>query len=278
MSLTRSTRAGFETLLLSNGDASQVEVVPARGALVTSVKLAGHELMFLDEATLFDASQSVRGGMPLLFPIAGPPAAGSAMKQHGFARLMPWAVTKATGEQVELLLQSSAKTCEVFDYDFTLTFTLVAAPSSVKLAWRIENTGSTPMPWQLGLHPYFAVRVAQKSAARIETEATRAFDNRAKRFLSPGKAMPGFGGDEVDWHLLDHRRPGTVLHRGDEPAIKLDWSQSFAALVLWTQPAKPFVCVEPWSAPSIAARAGASLPLLNPGTSARLTLELTVGE
>lgn len=276
MSFERAVRAGFETLRLSKGAGASLEVAPARGALVTSVKLAGHELLFLDEATFADPSQSLRGGIPLLFPIAGPAPSDSPMKQHGFARTLPWQVVRASNEGIELSLSSSASTRALFAFDFAVRFTLSVMPSSVKLAWRIENTGGAPMPWQLGLHPYFAVPLEQKAAARIETEATRAFDNHIKRFTPPLEPMPGFGGDEVDWHLLDHRRCGTVLHRGTEPAIALDWSPTFETLVAWTQPAKPFICVEPWSAPSLAARAGTALPLLSPGTPADLTLELSL--
>ncbi len=66
----RAGPAGLEVYFLSDGDA-EVQVVPARGALVTRFQVRGVDLLFLDEATLGDLSKNVRGGVPLLFPNPG---------------------------------------------------------------------------------------------------------------------------------------------------------------------------------------------------------------
>ena len=52
-------------------EGSRVTVVPSRGALVTSLFARGREWLYLDEATLRDRTQNVRGGVPVLFPSPG---------------------------------------------------------------------------------------------------------------------------------------------------------------------------------------------------------------
>lgn len=55
---------------LTHGDVRAM-VVPARGALVASLQVAGRDVLYLDRATLDDPTKNVRGGIPVLFPFAG---------------------------------------------------------------------------------------------------------------------------------------------------------------------------------------------------------------
>ena len=85
----------FETLRIQHGDVS-AEIVPERGAIVSSLKVRGKDVLYMDTSTLEDATKNVRGGIPLLFPYAGKLVdeifvhAGTKMKQHGFARNKAW--------------------------------------------------------------------------------------------------------------------------------------------------------------------------------------------
>ena len=57
---------------LEDGSAgSKVSLLPARGAIVTSFRLEGRELLYLDETTLRDPKKNVRGGDPPPLPVAG---------------------------------------------------------------------------------------------------------------------------------------------------------------------------------------------------------------
>src|SRR6185437_1499748 len=86
-------------VVLEDTDAkSRVELAPARGAICTGFVARGRSWLYLDEATLDDPKQNVRGGVPVLFPSPGKLAGDAwaragkrgAMKQHGFARNKPW--------------------------------------------------------------------------------------------------------------------------------------------------------------------------------------------
>ena len=228
---------------LTDGDAAAT-VVPERGGLVTRFAVGARELLYLDPATHADPTMNVRGGVPVLFPFAGRPPPGSALKQHGFARTLPWRVEAHGPASLVCALEATDATRGAFPHDFRLVLTARLAAPELHLSFAITNRGGAPMPLHFGLHPYFFVPLLQKADAAVETDARTAFDNRS------GKTGPlpplRFGGDEVDLHLLDHSAPRTRL----AGHVALRWSPNFTTLVLWTLPNQPFICVEPWSAPA----------------------------
>lgn len=258
----RKGAGGFETWTATSGD-TRAELVPSRGGLVTRFSVGGDEVLYLDESTLVDVTKNVRGGVPQLFPFPGKPPAGSPLPQHGFARRLPWAplASGVDGDVARLAceLTSSEETRAGFPHEFALRFNVSVTPGRLSLEWLVRNTGSATLPLHLGLHPYFRVPVASKAKARVEHRATRAWDNVAGREGPVGDIR--FDGPEVDLHLLDHPDAGTTLHRGDGKRVRLSWTPNFKTLVLWTQPGKDFICVEPWTAPGGALATGGAIPV-----------------
>jgi galactose mutarotase-like enzyme len=276
----RVTRA--EALVLSDDQAhTQVTIAPARGAIVTSFRVGEREVLYLDEATLADRTKNVRGGIPILFPSPGKLEGDrferglvhGAMKQHGFARDLPWEVTDTAttfAASATLTLASNAQTRAAFPWDFRLAITFSLAARRLRLDVRVENTGTAAMPFAFGIHPYF--RVTDKANARISTKATRAFDNVAKAIV------PFHGFDltapEVDLHLLDHGGTSSTL-TCDGEAVHIDASPEHTRWVVWTVRGKDYVCVEPWTAPGNALNTGESLLELEPGGSRALWIDVT---
>jgi galactose mutarotase-like enzyme len=235
----------FQTFELSDG-ASTATVVPERGGLVSRFAVGGEDVLFLDPATLADPAKNVRGGIPILFPFAGKPPVGSPLKQHGFARTLPWAVLEADKARLVCALEATDATRAAFPHDFRLELTVALSGPCLSLHFALQNRGAEPMPLHFGLHPYFAVPLEAKRTARVETRAATAYNQRTG-LTGPLPAID-FAGAEVDLHLLDHGAPRTVLHGRRD--VALSWSPGLTTLVLWTLPDQPFICVEPWSAPA----------------------------
>jgi galactose mutarotase-like enzyme len=272
--------AGLDTYALVDGGC-RVEVIPSRGALVTRMTVDGDEVLYLDEATVADPAKNVRGGIPVLFPIAGPlpgdtyVAAGEelTLPQHGFARRLPWKVRQAEDSLLVVGLSSTVETRRQFPWKFDaqLTFSLVG--TRLMLAFDVENQDRKPLPLHLGYHPYFRVPEALKARATVESNATHAWDNRLKREVA-------FNGldltqDEVDLHLRDHQGPGTTLERGPgSRPVRLSWSPEFRLLVVWTLKGKDFVCVEPWTAAAGALATGQGLLHVQPGERTSLVFDI----
>ena len=59
----------WEYLNLDTGDF--LRIVPERGGLITSWVCNNQEILYFDQLRFGDLSKSVRGGMPILFPICG---------------------------------------------------------------------------------------------------------------------------------------------------------------------------------------------------------------
>ena len=252
------TKDPLESIVLHDRQAkARVVLAPSRGGMVTRFDVDGEPVLFLDEATLRDTTKNVRGGIPVLFPIAGKlagdtltlGAASFPMKQHGFARNLPWKVeAENAGDDacVTLVLRDDDKTRAQFPFSFALTFTYRLREGALRIEQRFENTGEQPMPIQPGVHPYFALPDERKREARMFTDATRAWDNKAGQ---PVTIRGGIDlvGDEIDLHLLDHRPREARLQRPGMRNVTLRFGDDQKVLVVWTVRGRDFVCVEPWS-------------------------------
>jgi galactose mutarotase-like enzyme len=265
------------------GAGSAASIVPARGAIVSRFRVGSRELLYLDEATLRDPTKNVRGGIPVLFPSPGRLTGdrfqhaghAGAMKQHGFARELPWetrAVEATDAARATLTLRSNDVTRAQYPYDFLLAITFALAGARLRLSVDVENTGAEPLPFGFGLHPYFLVPDAGKARARIATHATRAFDNVTKT------SGPFHGFDltakEVDLHLEDHGGSESELAWGDGARMAIRASGELGRWVVWTLAGRDFVCVEPWTCPADALNTGASLLEVPPGGKRSLWVEL----
>ncbi|WP_437289528.1 galactose mutarotase [Sorangium sp. So ce406] len=272
----KQIEGAIPTVELADSDAaSRAVLAPARGGILTGLTVGGRELLYLDRATFDDRAANVRGGNPVLFPSPGKlagdawSAAGAAgrMRQHGFARTLPWSLddhgTLASGgAYARLVLRSSEATRAQYPWDFRAEFTYTLRGRALRVDLRITNEtgdGAPPMPFGAGFHPYFAVSQADKARATIETRATRAFDNTTKQ------EVPFSGFDltrpEVDLHLIDHGSTESALAIEGEAGLRIAvrGSPEFTHWVVWTLQGKDFVCLEPWTCPGDALNTGERL-------------------
>jgi len=146
-----------------------LSVVPERGGLLASWICNAHERLYFDAERFADPSKSVRGGIPVLFPICGNlpgnrldlPQGSYTLPQHGFARDMPWQLEALSdGSGIRLVLESNPQTLAVFPFASRLTLDYRLEPSALEIQATVQHAlGSEgAMPFSLGLHRYFAVR------------------------------------------------------------------------------------------------------------------------
>jgi galactose mutarotase-like enzyme len=274
------TAVGELIELLDEETQSRVTIAPARGALVTSFRVAGRELLYLDPATLSDATKNVRGGIPVLFPTPGKleqdrwqwRGLSGELKQHGFARNLPFEVVKADASRAEVVLRlgPSAATLAAYPWEFSLELAFRLEGARLCIASLIENRSERVMPCGLGYHPYFLT--TDKAHTRIDVRATRVFDN-VKKAVLPFSGFD-FSAPEVDLHLLDNPRAAAALEFGEGGRLELRGSRDFAIWVVWAVAGKDYVCLEPWTLPGNALNTGDRLTELGPGAVHRSSLEL----
>ena len=232
----------LQELVVAHGDVV-ASVAPARGAIVTSLKVAGRDVLFMDRATLLDPSKSVRGGIPLLFPFAGRldgdrlVHANSTMKQHGFARNKPWGVVDEGPGRIRLALADDPETRAVFPHTFRIEQALTLLPRGLLVELLIHNTGAAPMPIAPGWHPYFTCASAAKPRVKPLD-----VDN-----LDPARFTPDA---EFDFGVTAPANGRASFEIPALGALRLAWSPEMRFLQCWGLPGRDFICLEPFTGPN----------------------------
>ena len=247
---------------------------------MTRFDVGARRVLFLDEATLRDPTKNVRGGVPVLFPSPGKLTGDAwsyagktgAMKQHGFARNLPWQVGHAGRDRATLHLASTDFTRAQYPWDFAVELAIALRDGALRIEQRVTNTGDAAMPFGFGFHPYFALPDADKPRATIATRATRAFDNVAKRVIELTQPIE-LARPEVDLHLLDHGSTESEL-AWPGGRVQLRASPEYTHWVVWTLAGRDFVCLEPWTCPGDALNTGDRLIVLSPGATRAMWIEI----
>lgn len=262
------------------------EVAPSRGGIVTRFAVGDDEVLYLDPLTLADRTQKVRGGIPVLFPIAGRLSGDRyqtggrsyPMRQHGLARQAPWSVINVKMSQLTMEFRSDPATRASFPFEFSYRLIVDVGRAgfrSLVIESEIENLGKEPMPLHTGLHPYFLVPERDKAGVSVEVAASSAYDNvRGESTEWTGAA--DFTATELDLHLHGSSSGTATLNvPGKNPRV-LTWNDMYTSTVMWTVSLKDFVCVEPWSGPGDALNTGVGLLTVEPGEIRRGEFVITV--
>ena len=224
-------------------------VAPERGALVTSLQRDGREYLYLDQATFDDPTKNVRGGIPILFPICGPLGEGTPynMPQHGLARQAQWTVLGRDSNWVELGLRADSQTLKQFPWDFELRFRFSVDAHGLSLDQLFLNHSNTAMPFQTGLHPYFAV---EQGPLLWDLPVQTRRDNE-----KPGTPPEPFDGKvPEDWAVLDWELGGVERPQASVQKVRVEYDEHYKYLVIWHLAGKPFWCLEPWTGPRFGLR------------------------
>ncbi len=277
----------YKTYVLSDSYAqSQIEVVPERGGIITKWRLQGQEILYLDSDRYTHPDLSVRGGIPILFPICGNLTDNTytykeqqyTLKQHGFARDMPWEVVdQSTNDcaSITLVLTSNEETKAVYPFDFEVSFTYRLWGNSLVIYQNFQNNSSESMPFSVGLHPYFSA--LDKTALQVQIPATEFYDQKTKT-TEVFHGEFDYSRDEID--AAFGRLSGESASVNDasrQLQLNLEWNNDYYnTVVFWTVKDKDFYCLEPWSAPRNALNTGDGLILLPPGDSLQTWVSMNI--
>lgn len=100
---------------------------------------------------------------PVLFPFVGSlknkeyhyQGKTYQMGQHGFARDMEHQMTNQSDTSIWFELSSTEETLAKYPFPFTLRIGYELEENSVKVLWKVKNTGNAPMYFSIGAHPAF---------------------------------------------------------------------------------------------------------------------------
>ena len=232
---------------------SLIKIVPERGGLITEWQSEGKSLLYFDLDRFLDKEKSIRGGIPILFPICGNLSedyliAGKKyfLKQHGFARDLPWSIFLLKDNLgVRLKLSDKKELYSSFPFFFTINMDVRLMERGLQISVQINNHSQDKMPFAFGLHPYFQVKDLQK--IKIDGLPRKCIDQTNMkvtnvsdqiRILDKGVDFLSFPSSSIK--LFDS------LSRN---VIELIHHSPMDTTVIWTDPPRRMVCIEPWTSP-----------------------------
>jgi len=260
MTLTRHD-APFPHWQFTAASGDQLRVVPERGGLVVGWCCSGEERLYFDAERFADPSKSVRGGIPVLFPVCGNlsgnqlvlPQGSFSMAQHGFARDLPWDLAALeAGDGIRLTLSDSPATHSAYPFRFQLSLDYQLEPDALVIRAVVEHrTGAAdagPMPFALGLHPY--LQVLSLAQARVDRLPEQCWDHLTAAEAATSDQLARLEqGVDLRVECRGAAGSGPRVCTGDGTAVELQMQPPFAHAVLWSDPPRPMLCLEPWSAP-----------------------------
>ena len=229
------------------GDREQgVSFCPARGGLITGIQIAGRQILYMNWRSFHDLSRNVRGGIPVMFPNAGPITGSDypELPQHGFARKCgDWDIAQENDSRVLMTLFGAEIPLKFWDSYPSLLFKLTLGArlepeGGVTVFQGVENLSEDGrLPISMGLHPYHPVRHEQKQGIRFDFPGGKEIEARWKEWANGGTvSVPN---PTCDGYL----EPLRVYIPG------LGWllvtvSAIYQRLWVWSQKRRSFFCFE----------------------------------
>lgn len=215
---------------------------PKRGEIITSIKLGGKEIIYLDEETFKNINTNVKGGIPILFPNAGPITENPEfpkLPQHGFARNSEWENEKTeNGFKGTLLSNEETKKMYPFDFKFSVSGNF-ENDGSFTFKQEVENIGENiELPLSMGLHPYFKVPNDEKNKIQFNFEGGNEIEEKAEVWIN-GKAI-SINNPKI-------KDPNAIMEViiPSLGSLIIDASIEYEKIWVWSMLGKDFVCIEP---------------------------------
>tara|TARA_B100000405_G_scaffold135105_1_gene94403 strand:+ start:65 stop:919 length:855 start_codon:yes stop_codon:yes gene_type:complete len=261
MALTEQTSpyAHWEYVHPDSGD--RLRILPERGGLVSEWCCSGREVLYFDQQRYADPTKSIRGGIPVLFPICGNlpddrlvvNGVAHTLVQHGFARDLPWTLQLLDDQSgIRLSLESSSHTEAAYPFAFLIEIEVRPVDHALEINATIHNRSSEPMPFSFGLHPYF--QVSDLARTQLTGLADRCLNHLEMASATTATQLEHLA-QGVDF-LCQPNGPVTLVDEVNGSRLQLQHQAPFDLTVVWTEPPRPMVCLEPWTGPRQALLSG----------------------
>lgn len=230
------------------------------------------------------AGKPSHSGIPILFPFPGRVRdsafeyggkrytltasgmnAGNAI--HGFVMSRPWEVIEESDSRVAARFHANKVEPKILDEwpaDFELTAEYALTAVSLTCSLTVRNPDSRPLPWGLGLHPYFRVPLGPRGrAADCQLQVPAAKRWEMVNVLPTGNQLDLVGaydlrgGLAIEDHACDDvygelqstggRSVCAVIDPVNERRITITFGEEYRAVVVYTPPHREAVCIEPYT-------------------------------
>ncbi len=231
-----------------------IKFCPERGGVITNWISNGKEILYFDEKRFMDKTKSIRGGIPILFPICGNLNTSNSVfgkdylqfTQHGFARDLQWQHSlNENGDSLCLFLNESKKTKKYYPFDFELKIEVTLKINCLEFEIKIHNKTDIVMPINFGLHPYFNISDF-KNLEFIDNPLN--CQNQEKNTIS--NTFDELNNIHLGVDLLMYTSGKSAFRdKIFQRQVTLNHQYPFDLGVIWSDPPRRMVCFEPWTSP-----------------------------
>ncbi len=239
--------------IFQNDEHNFINFCPSRGGLITKWVKNSKNILYFDEERFLNKSLSIRGGIPILFPICGSLSKSSFfgnkyidLNQHGFARDVIWQFDIDSKKKIlNLKLVSNQLTKKYYPFNFKLNIQIVFGCNSLEFIIHIENCSRKKMPINFGLHPYFNISAFENIEfikypldCQNQKNNTLESSNNSLRNISNGVDLLMYSAGEISFKDFGLNRQITLIN-----------PYPFDLSVIWSDPPRKMICLEPWMSP-----------------------------
>ena len=235
-------------------DFNYIDFCPSRGGLVTDWTLNGKKILYFDQSRFLDKNLSIRGGVPILFPICGNLNHGLSINgqnylllpQHGFARDMPWQYkVNKEKESLYLSLKDNEFTQKYYPFSFEVKIDVQIKLNCLIYEVEIFNNSNTQMPFSFGLHPYF--NISDFKNIKFQDFPLVCIDQQSNSIQLTKDYLCNIhkGIDLLMYSSGPLSFKDYILGR----QITLINPYPFNINVVWSAPPRKMICLEPWTSP-----------------------------
>ena len=231
-----------------------IKFCPKRGGVITNWISDGKEILYFDEKRFMDNTKSIRGGIPILFPICGNLNTFSSvfgndylqLPQHGFARDLQWQYFfNEKQKSLCLFLNESKKTKKYYPFDFELRIEVKLKIYCLEFEITIHNKSDFAMPINFGLHPYFNVSDF-KNLEFIDNPLN--CQDQEKNIITNTLDELNKINLGVDLLMYTSGR-SSFRDKIFKREVTLNHPYPFDLGVIWSDPPRRMICLEPWTSP-----------------------------
>ena len=243
-----------EIFIFQLDENNYIKFCPDRGGVITNWVSDGKEILYFDEKRFMDKTKSIRGGIPILFPICGNLNTASSvfgndylqLTQHGFARDLQWHYSlNQTKQSLCLFLNESKITKKYYPFDFELRIEVTLKISCLEFEITIYNKTDTGMPINFGLHPYFNVSDF-KNLEFVHNPLN--CQNQKKNIIS--NTLDELNNIHLGVDLLMYTSGRSAFRdKVFQREVILNHQYPFDLGVIWSDPPRRMICLEPWTSP-----------------------------
>ena len=258
-----------------------IKFCPERGGVITNWVSENNEILYFDEKRFMDRTKSIRGGIPILFPICGNLNISNSLfgkkylqlPQHGFARDLPWQYSLNKKEKsLCLVLQDSEITRKYYPFDFEVRIEVTLKINCLEFKIYIENKTNSEMPINFGLHPYF--NISDFKNLDFLDFPLNCMDQKVNILSNTFDELQNIhnGIDLLMYSSGKSSFRDNILKR----QVTLNHPYPVDLAVIWSNPLRKMICLEPWTSPRNSLVDGLRKILIPPNVSQRFDASIQI--